>query len=244
MPVLAISLLFQVLCAVHAFKSGQDKFWIWIIVIAPGVGCLAYAGAVLLPEIFGSRAAHQVGQKIKAKLDPERAVREARQALDIADTAQNRINLADALLLRGDARDAAQLYDEALHGIFANDPAILFKLGHARVEMNLPAEALVLFNQAKAASNLGLSPDQELLVARALADSGEKSKAIDLLKALVPRFSGEEARCFYAKSLAESGRLGEAREVIREVLQREQRAPKYQRRDQKTWYDWARAQNF
>jgi hypothetical protein len=244
MPIFALSLLLQVACAVHAFRTGQDRFWIWIIIIAPGVGCLAYAAAVLLPALFGSRAAYQVGQKIQAKLDPERAVREARQALDMADTAHNRIRLADALLLRGDARDAAQLYDEALHGIFADDPAILFKLGHAKLELNEAKEALVLFDRAKQSSQTGLIPDQELLVARALADSGQKSEAITMLKLLVPRFAGEEARCFYAKSLAEAGRLGEAREVIREVLQREQRAPKYQKRDQKIWYDWARTQNF
>ncbi len=244
MPIVVFSLLVTVLLIVHAIRTGQDKFWIWILIIAPGVGGLAYAAAILLPQVLGSRTAHQVGQKIKAKLDPERAVREARLALDMADTAQNRINLADALLTRGDARDAAQLYEEALQGVFADDPAILFKLGHARLEMNRAKDALDLFNKVKSTSTLGLTPDQELLVARAYADSGQYDKSIELLRALVPRFSGEEARCFYAKTLAEVGRKGEAREVVREILQREQRAPKYQRKDQKEWYDWARTQSF
>ncbi len=244
MPIVLLGYLINVMLIVHVVRTGQDKFWIWIMIIAPGAGGLAYAAAVLLPQLFSSRTAQQVGQKIQARLDPERAVREARAALDMADTAQNRINLADALLLRGDARDAAQLYDEALSGVFADDPAILFKLGHARLEMNRAKEALDLFNRVRETSNLGLTPDQELLVARAYADSGQTGKALDLLKALVPRFSGEEARCFYAKTLNEAGRSAEAREVVRDILQREQRAPKYQRKDQKNWYDWARAQNF
>lgn len=244
MPIVALSLLITVALIVHAVRTGQDRFWIWILIIAPGLGGLAYAAAVLLPQLMGSRTAHQMGQKIQAKLDPERAVREARLALDMADTAQNRLNLADALLLRGDAPDAAQLYEEALTGVFADDPAILFKLGHAKLEINRPREALDLFNRVKSTSSLGLTPDQELPVARAYADSGQQDKALELLKMLVPRFSGEEARCFYAKTLADTGRKGEARDVIREILQREQRAPKYQRRDQKNWYDWARAQSF
>jgi hypothetical protein len=244
MPIIVLSLLITVALIVHAIRTGQDKFWIWILIIAPGVGGLAYAAAILLPQFFGSRTAQLAGQKIRDKLDPERAVREARQALDMADTAHNRMRLADALILRGDARDAAQLYEEALNGVFADDPAILFKLGHARLEMGRAKDALDLFDRSKTASNLGLTPDQELLVARAFADTGQTEKSLELLKTLVPRFSGEEARCFYARTLADSGRLAEAREVIKEVLKREQRAPAYQRKAEKVWYDWARSQTY
>jgi hypothetical protein len=237
-------ILIQVTLIIHCLKTGQQQIWVWVLLFAPMIGGLAYFVMVLLPEIMGGQTARKIGEKIQEKRDPERALREARDALDHADTAHNRLRLADALLSRGDAREAAQLYEEALSGLFADDPAILFKLGHAKLEMNRGKEALDLFNRARDSSSTGLTPAQELLVARAYADSGQTHEALELLKGIVPRFAGEEARCFYAKTLAEAGQNAEAREVVREILKREERSPKHLRLAEKTWYDWARVQSF
>jgi hypothetical protein len=244
MPIFILTTLLTVALVIHALKSGQDRFWVWILILAPMIGNLAYFAIVLLPEFMGSHTAQKAGAALRDKIDPERGVREAREQLELADTAQNRVRLADALMVRDDAHEAGLLYEEALSGMFANDPTIIFKLGQARLELNRPSEALDLFNRARAAKMSALTPSQELLVCRALADTGAKEQAIELLTALVPRFAGEEARCFYAKTLSDAGRLPEAREVISEILKREQRSPAHLKRDQKTWYDWARAQNY
>ncbi len=244
MPFLGLRLLFTVAFVEHVLNTLQERFLVWNLIIAPGIGCLAYGIVVILPELMGSRTVAKAGEAIRDKLDPERALREAQQNLELADTAQNRVRLADAYMARDNPREAAQLYEEALNGVFADDPAIIFKLGQARLELNDPHAALALFDQAREGRRSGLTPPQELLVARATADTGDVTAALDFLKPLVPRFAGEEARCFYAKTLAQAGQLAAARDIVREILQREARAPAHLKRDQKQWYDWARAQNY
>jgi hypothetical protein len=47
-------------------------------------------------------------------IDPQREVRAARDALDLADTAANRLRLADALAALGRHEEALRYYREAI----------------------------------------------------------------------------------------------------------------------------------
>ena len=58
MPFFGILLLgAQVLCAVHAGKTGRPYFWIMLILALPGAGMIAYFVAEILPEMLSGRHA-------------------------------------------------------------------------------------------------------------------------------------------------------------------------------------------
>ena len=55
MPFVGLSLLLQILCAVHVMKTGRPYYWIFIVMFAPMVGMIAYFIVEILPELTGSR---------------------------------------------------------------------------------------------------------------------------------------------------------------------------------------------
>jgi len=96
MLILILTYLPSVLCGIHAVRSGQQMYWLWILVIAPLLGPLIYFFAVLVPEFAGGRTARGVTRAAQQALDPERELRAARQALDDTPTVGNRMRLARA----------------------------------------------------------------------------------------------------------------------------------------------------
>src|SRR3954468_12088273 len=103
MPIFLAILALQVACAVHCARSGRGGGgWIMVILFLPVVGSLAYVVMEVLPGSGAHRAAHKARAKAAQKLDPEKPLRQARDALEIADTAANHLKVADALADRGE----------------------------------------------------------------------------------------------------------------------------------------------
>ena len=83
--------------AVHAVRSGQPIFWLIILFSFPLLGSIVYFFAIYLPASrLKTGAKRAVAATIKV-LDPERDLREAQEAFEVAPTAQNQIRLAQAL---------------------------------------------------------------------------------------------------------------------------------------------------
>ena len=54
MPYLLIPLV-VIACVVHVVRTGRDRIWIYILLLAPGIGALAYLAAEVLPDLFRGR---------------------------------------------------------------------------------------------------------------------------------------------------------------------------------------------
>src|SRR5581483_8868127 len=85
----------------HIVKTGRDTFWIWIVLMAPGIGSLAYIALNILPEIFGGRTAQKISRAARETLDPHREYREAKQACEDTPTGRNQSRLAAAAARMG-----------------------------------------------------------------------------------------------------------------------------------------------
>ena len=59
MPYFLITLALQAVFAVHCIRTGRNTIWIWVIVLLPLAGVIAYIIAEILPELFGSRTARR-----------------------------------------------------------------------------------------------------------------------------------------------------------------------------------------
>ena len=241
MPVLAVlSIILQIACIVHAVRTGRVQYWPIIILIGSFIGCLAYFLVEILPELRNSRTAKRVVANVARTIDPEKRKRDIAAQLDVADTVQNRIRLAEECLQLGDHQNARALFERCLSGPFASDPNFL--LGRARAEFGLGlfAETRTTLEQLMAKNPDYKSSDGHLLYATTLEALGESERALAEYRVLEHSYPGEEARLRYARLLTQLGHVGEARNAYEGVLKREKTAPAYYRKKERAFFDAAK----
>ena len=238
MPVgIGFGLLIQLLCAVHALRTGH-RDWIMILFF-PVVGPLAYFVMVILPDMQGNKHVRTARAQAVHTIDPERDVRAAREALGLADTAANRLRLADALAALGRHDEAIPLYRESIQMTVGEiDVRTQGKLASSLYETGAGVEALALLDAIEPTGQ-SERDRQQLLRAKILEQLGRKDEALALYADVVTRIPGEEARCRYAALLMAEGWDKKALKVLEEVEQRMKHLDRHQRAAEADMYRWA-----
>lgn len=232
--------LLQIICIVHVVRTGRPFLWIYVLLFLPGLGVAAYVVVEILPGFFRSRTARNLQSSAVTTLDPGRELRQRRQALEEADTVDNRRLLAETLEAVGQHDQALELYRGILTGIHADDPGML--LGMARAAYGTKQYELALQTVLKLGdTNPRYQPvEAQLLHAMTLEALGRDDEAADDYADLVTHAPGEEVRCRYALLLQRHGDRGAAKRLFDEILARSRRAPRHYRRQQSEWIDIAR----
>lgn len=203
--------------------------------MAPLIGSLAYLIVEVLPEMLGGRTARKISRKVTHTIDPNRTLRKSADALQVADTIDNKINFARALREKGHLSEALQAYDQALTGIYKTDPNLL--LGKAEIEYETK-------NYIGAKNTLDLliksnpdfkSPEGHLLYAKALEGASENSAAEHEYRALADYYAGPEPKCRLALLLKKKGSLQEADTLFEEILQSAKRHGRHYRSLHQDW---------
>ncbi|MES2058833.1 MAG: tetratricopeptide repeat protein [Pseudomonadota bacterium] len=228
----------QVMLIIDVIRNGRNQLWIMALMFLPGPGTIAYLAIEVYPRLRGNRHVRTARASVVAKLDPEREVRAARDALDLADTAANRIRLADALAELGRYDDALPLYREATER-GPIDMRTGEKLARAQFETGAAAEALATLDANPVPSTQSDRDRHGLLRARIFELLGRKEEALALYADLVTRLPGEEGRCRYAALLLDQGWEKKARVVLEEVEGRMKRLDRQQRAAEADMYRWA-----
>jgi len=128
MPIFILSLLIQVSLVVHVIKTGRNTIWIWVLVLLPAVGPIAYFIVELLPSLLGSRAARTAARGVRQAIDPGRDLRRATATAALTDTVEAKAKLAAELAKRGDHAAAIDAYRAGLKGLYEFDPTLLLGL--------------------------------------------------------------------------------------------------------------------
>ena len=55
MPLALLLVIIDVMLVVHAVRTGRASPWVFIILLVPVVGAIAYVVAVLVPDLTGSQ---------------------------------------------------------------------------------------------------------------------------------------------------------------------------------------------
>ncbi|MBC9249322.1 hypothetical protein A9179_03420 [Pseudomonas alcaligenes] len=230
MPILALLLIAcQVVCGLHVVRSGQERYWLYLIIALPGLGCLIYALAIMLPDMLGSRSGRRAVNQLHDRLDPQRHLRALRADLEMSDTRETRVRLADELLRLDQAEEAASHYQTALRGIHSHAPDIMLGLARAQFAGNAAGACRTTLEQLIEHNPQFRSADGHLLYARALARLGDSAKAEEEFQALVAYFAGPEARLYYAQLLRQLGRSDEAHNLLTQIADYARRAPRHYR---------------
>jgi hypothetical protein len=234
------AVVLQVICLVHVVRTGRPYWWLWIILLLPGVGCLVYFLAELLPDMQRSPTVRRVGTDLVTIVDPGRSVRMLEEELEVADTVTNRRSLARGYVKAGRYDEAVELYRSCLKGVFEDDVGLSLELAFALFLSGAYDEAKQRLEQL-GETELGIrAPERNLLYARTLEQMGDVDAALQQYEAIVRQSSGEETRCRYALLLEKAGEVEKAREAFAEIVKRAKRSPRYYRRAQKPWIDVAR----
>lgn len=239
MILFVVTILVQILCVVHLIRNHRNSLWLWAIILLPIAGSAAYVVVEILPGLFQRREVRAVKAAAVRRLDPDRELRAAREAVDVADTAANRTALADALAETGDWGEAVRHYREAVARTPGKDRTARLKLARACLEAGNSAEARRLLEALPESASPSENDRAALLLARSLEALGETDRSIALYGELGERMPGAEAQCRQAALLIAGDRGGDAVPLLEEAERRARRLDKMERRKDAEMYDWA-----
>ena len=237
MILFGLMLAIQVAMIVDVIRNGRNSLWIMALLFIPVASTIAYVIIEVLPRFRHHRHVRHARAEVSRRLDPEREVRSARAALDLADTIANRTRLADALTELGRHKEALPLYRSAI----GRQPDFRSgeRLARCLFVNDQPAEALAVLDGAPTPFGQHDRDRAALLRARMLEDLGRYDEALPIYAAVSERLSGDEARCRLAALLLKVGRERDARRVLQEVEQRMPHVDRQHRLENKAMYDWA-----
>ncbi|MFL6801409.1 MAG: hypothetical protein ACJ8EQ_06545, partial [Sphingomicrobium sp.] len=224
-------------CIVDVVRRGRNTFWVTALIFLPVASTIAYFIVEILPTLQHNRHVRTARQTVIEKLDPERELRAAQQALDVADTMANRIRVADALTELGRHGEALPLYQRGAGP--RPDLRTGEKLARSLYFNDRPDEALSVLD---ALPKVTAQSDQDrttLLRGRILEDVGRNDEALELYADVMDRMPGDEARCRYAALALKMGRRVEAQRVLEEVEHRMKYIDRHTRASQGPMYEWA-----
>lgn len=243
MPLFAsLVLILDVICIGHAVYKRQPGLWYFVIVALPFVGATMYLMTELLPRARAHPATRKATADLGRAVNPDKDVRAARAALDEMDTAENRKNLADALVEQGRHDEAREIYEGALTGAHEDDPALTMGLVRALFGLEDYAGVLARLDRLREAWPDFQSPEAHMFYARALDTLGELDRALVEFEALAGYFGGEEARFRHGMLLLRMGREEEAEAQFQVIVQSVDTGSRVYRKDQEVWYDMAKQQ--
>jgi hypothetical protein len=228
-------LIVLALLITHCIRTGRNSLWIWFMVLAPGIGALAYLAFEFVPSLLGSRGTRRAVRNVTSVLDPGQNLR--RYELEVRQTGNvaSRQRYADELLRLGRAAEAETAYRAAMTGLYEHDPNLLLGLARAQLAQANAAgaratmEALFEFNPAHQL------PDSRLLYARTLEADGRDAQALQEYQSVAAGYAGAEAKLRLAQMLKKLGQTTEARQVLQDVLEHARLAPRHYRRMQADW---------
>ena len=205
MPLALPLVIIDVMLVVHAVRTGRASPWVFIILLVPVVGAIAYVVAVLVPDLTGSRQGRQAQRTIAKALNPEKRYRELSDAVEIADTIANRAALAEECLALERFEEAKRHFEVILARPMGDEPVYLVGKARAQFALDQAADTVAILDDLRARCPDYQSADAHLLYARALEACARHDEALQEYRALSDYFVGAEARCATACCSRASG---------------------------------------
>ena len=240
MRVWLISLALTVALVVHIWKTGRDRFWIYVVVFLPLAGSIAYFIVEILPGLWRGRGTQRAVRSVRRSLDPERDLRRLEAERRFSSNIDAHRRYAEELVANGRGAEAIEVYRGSLRGIYEHDPTLMLGLAEAQFADGRSGEARQTLDELRFHNPDYKSSDGHLLYARALEGEGNLDKAHAEYRALAGYYPGAEASVRYAQLLKQRGDATKATEVLKELLEQSQRAPRHYRKMQREWLDAAR----
>lgn len=188
--------ILQIYCAYQIYTRRHEPYWYFIVFFLPLVGSLIFLYATMIRKMN----VDDVTSTIKDAFSEDPELDKLKKELSFADTMKNRLNLANAFLIREKGEWAEEEYKSCLKGVHSDDPSILIKLLQAfyiqdkhqeAVDVGLKLTGDPLFNKSK----------ERIAYALSLGRVGMNKEASKEFDAMNTRYSNYEHRLAYVQFL-------------------------------------------
>lgn len=240
MPILIVSVLIQVALVVHIVKTGRNTTWIWIVVMLPAAGSIAYFIIEVLPGLMGSRGAKNARSSVGKAINPNKDINQAAHDYAISDTVDNSMRLAEACLGKNMYEKAKDLYQKCLRGVHEDDPDIMYGLATAEFGLNNFKAVKNILDELIEKNPEYKNADAHLLYAKVLEALDETDLALAEYKILSDYYTGVEAIYRYAMLLKSTGNTEAASGLIDKILREASYSSKHYNSLNKEWINLAK----
>ncbi len=220
MPFLILSILLQACLVIHIVKTGRSTTWIWVVVMLPLAGAIAYVSLEVVPDMANSRSGKHAGRKIQSILNPNKDINEAAKNYAVTDTVQNSMRLAEECLNKRMYLEARELYRRCLNGVHSTDPDLMFGLARCDFETgNFPNVRETLDKLIESNPDYR-NQNAHLLYARSLENLGDNISAQHEYETLHKYFNGPEANYYFAMFLKSQNQDIKAKTLFSEIVEK------------------------
>jgi hypothetical protein len=240
-PFVILTYLVQIGLIVHVLRTGRNTYWIFALLIAPGIGGLAYLIVELLPDLMSNRHARSAVRSVTRTLNPGAGLRQRQRAHEFSGSIDSTRHLAGELVDNGRYAEAIELFRSALSGLYETDPDLLLGLASAQFTDQQYENARQTLKQLIDKNPEFKSPDGHLLFARAVEACGDDVKALDEYRAVAAYFAGAEAQLRYGLILERLGNKEDALTEFHEIVAAADLAPRHYRKAQREWLSETRS---
>ena len=231
---LALSFLVQASLAVHAYRTGRER-WMYLIIIVPIVGSLIYVLVEVLPELRYSSTGRRAESRVAGMIGPSDNMARVRERLALVDSVENRQMLARECVKAGEYDEAIELYTSCLKGIYKDDPQLLLELADANYLYERYPDARNVFYRLREVHPDFRHAEGHLLFARTFEKLGEDENALEEYGEVAKYYPGEEASCRHAMLLKKMGRMQEANEVFNKIVLRSRMRGRKNTNQERQW---------
>jgi hypothetical protein len=232
--------LVQIGLIVHVLRTGRNMYWIFILIIAPGIGGLAYFIVELMPDLANNWRARRAFHGVRKALAPGADLRQRQREHKLSGSVDATRHLAKELIESGHYPEAVEHYKSALTGLYEHDPDLMLGLATAQFGNEQFADARETLDSLIEKNPDFKSPEGHLLYARATETCGDDDKALEEYKAVAEYYAGAEARLRYGLILERLGNDKDALAEYAEIVSTADLAPRHYRKAQREWIDQAK----
>lgn len=241
MPIVILTYLVQIGLIVHVLRTGRNTYWIFVLLIAPGIGGIAYFIVELLPDLMNNRRARSAVRGVSRTLNPGADLRQRQKEHQLSGSVDSTRHLAGELVDNGRYAEAIELFRTALAGIYETDPDLLLGLASAQFADQQYENARQTLEQLIDRNPEFKSPDGHLLYARAVEACGDDAKALDEYRTVATYYVGAEAKFRYGLILERLGNGEAAVAEFGEIIAAAKLAPRHYHKAQREWLSETRS---
>ena len=191
---IALGFLVQASLAVHAYRTGRER-WMYLIIFVPVVGSLIYVLVEVLPQMRYSSPGRRAASRVAGMIAPSDNREKLRERLALVDSVENRQLLARECVNAGEYDEAIELYASCLKGIYKDDLQLMLELANANYLSERYSAARDVFVSIREAHPDFRHAEGHLLFARTLENLGDDSNALREYEEVAKYYPGEEANC-------------------------------------------------
>jgi len=237
---LSVPLIIQIILVIHAFRNNKDRFWIYLLIFIPVIGSAAYFLVEILPDLLGNRRVRSTVNSVTKVIGATGSIKKLQANLEILDTVQNRIALADAYTDNRQYSEAIELYKSCLEGNNHTDPEILRRLGPVCFQAELYQDTIMYIQQLQDIDDTELPVELFLLKARSLEVQGNiKESELCYLK-IIDTYNHLEAMYRYGMLLKNQNKMEEAKQQFNLILAYSKNMPNFHKQDMSSWISSAK----